>query len=479
MSESDEKKQLCGEYVGDNDGTCPQIKCIRTKGHEPPCDNVRGDEEAPPLDSESCRAYRERFGDDINPASPIALWVRDLLARRPEPAQRPSEAPPRLPPPTSSATDQELLALPVVMLSEVTRERYEALRLLAVGLAHRAAPCPNEARTNADLSMWTGYLPIDCPACGDGKLEAALCRLPSDLGTIEVHSIVCEKCGRDDWDQERDPYPVRQRPEPASPPPVTYAELETAFIEAYAFFVRQAWDGLKRSEADRLRSACIDGFDAVKRKFSELRRIGDPGDAWRLRQFFEIKKALEKDGTVPAANCFASAVRGLLRERRKQKEAPERVRIVRNDLMPSMPYGTLATVTERKDGIVYLDVDCWGPGFCTSEENVVPLRTVVVDNACGDVRAGKMVARCECGLFREAGRAHGYREAEQDRAKAAVAAVKELEDAATEREAETHLGTLYDIKRAEERLEKARAVAMEYATKPLYVVSTSTRVGDR
>jgi hypothetical protein len=64
--------------------------------------------------------------------------------------------------------------------------------------------------------MWTGYLPIDCPACGDGKLEAALCRLPSDLGTIEVHSIVCEKCGRDDWDQERDPYPVRQRPEPAS-----------------------------------------------------------------------------------------------------------------------------------------------------------------------------------------------------------------------------------------------------------------------
>ncbi len=38
----------CGAYLGDNDGTCPQLTCVRAKGHEPPCDNVRGDEVAPP-----------------------------------------------------------------------------------------------------------------------------------------------------------------------------------------------------------------------------------------------------------------------------------------------------------------------------------------------------------------------------------------------------------------------------------------------
>jgi len=35
---------LCDAYLGDNDGTCPQLTCVRSKGHEPPCDNVRGDE---------------------------------------------------------------------------------------------------------------------------------------------------------------------------------------------------------------------------------------------------------------------------------------------------------------------------------------------------------------------------------------------------------------------------------------------------
>lgn len=38
--------RLCGQYVGDNDGTCPQLTCVRRKGHDGLCDNVRGDDEA-------------------------------------------------------------------------------------------------------------------------------------------------------------------------------------------------------------------------------------------------------------------------------------------------------------------------------------------------------------------------------------------------------------------------------------------------
>lgn len=34
---------LCGAYLGDNDGTCPQLTCIRAKGHDGPHDNVQGD----------------------------------------------------------------------------------------------------------------------------------------------------------------------------------------------------------------------------------------------------------------------------------------------------------------------------------------------------------------------------------------------------------------------------------------------------
>lgn len=34
---------LCGEYLGDNDGTCPQLTCIRDRGHGGRCDNVKGD----------------------------------------------------------------------------------------------------------------------------------------------------------------------------------------------------------------------------------------------------------------------------------------------------------------------------------------------------------------------------------------------------------------------------------------------------
>jgi len=33
-------KQLCGRYLGDNDGTCPQLTCIREHGHSGLCDNT-------------------------------------------------------------------------------------------------------------------------------------------------------------------------------------------------------------------------------------------------------------------------------------------------------------------------------------------------------------------------------------------------------------------------------------------------------
>ena len=33
----------CGKYLGDNDGTCPQLTCIRERGHGGLCDNVRAD----------------------------------------------------------------------------------------------------------------------------------------------------------------------------------------------------------------------------------------------------------------------------------------------------------------------------------------------------------------------------------------------------------------------------------------------------
>jgi len=251
--------------------------------------------------------------------------------------------------------------------------------------------------------------------------------------------------------------PTEQREIEARP---TAREVESEFIEAFAHFIRQAWVGLSRGEADARRSGCISRFTAVKWKFSALRKEGrTPAPDHASWQEKQAEGTLEDDrpGCPHREDvaCDGCKLRALMKV-----GEPLRVRITRNDL----------------------HVDGWGTGFCTNAENVEPVEpepAVVTAEACGDVRVGRVVVRCECGSYREAERPHGFREAEQERAAAAVAAVKELEDAATEREAETHLGTLYDIKRAEERLEKARAVAMEYATKPLYVVSTSTRVGDR
>ena len=36
--------KMCGKYLGDNDGTCPQLTCIRDRDHEGNCDNALGDE---------------------------------------------------------------------------------------------------------------------------------------------------------------------------------------------------------------------------------------------------------------------------------------------------------------------------------------------------------------------------------------------------------------------------------------------------
>jgi len=33
----------CGKYIGDNDATCPQLRCIRASGHGGFCDNVHTD----------------------------------------------------------------------------------------------------------------------------------------------------------------------------------------------------------------------------------------------------------------------------------------------------------------------------------------------------------------------------------------------------------------------------------------------------
>ena len=37
--------KLCGRYLGDNDATCPQLTCIRRRGHSGRCDNTCGDDE--------------------------------------------------------------------------------------------------------------------------------------------------------------------------------------------------------------------------------------------------------------------------------------------------------------------------------------------------------------------------------------------------------------------------------------------------
>jgi hypothetical protein len=37
----------CGRYLGDSDATCLQLTCVRDRGHDGLCDNVRGDRGAP------------------------------------------------------------------------------------------------------------------------------------------------------------------------------------------------------------------------------------------------------------------------------------------------------------------------------------------------------------------------------------------------------------------------------------------------
>lgn len=65
----------CGVYLGDNDGTCPQLTCIRDKGHEGDHDNTRGDHEptgaeslghAPPISPTALRRAANDLIDAIS-----------------------------------------------------------------------------------------------------------------------------------------------------------------------------------------------------------------------------------------------------------------------------------------------------------------------------------------------------------------------------------------------------------------------------
>lgn len=56
-----ETRPLCNSYLGDDDATNPQLTCVRTKGHEGLCDNIRGDfDVAKILEAWRCRICGER-----------------------------------------------------------------------------------------------------------------------------------------------------------------------------------------------------------------------------------------------------------------------------------------------------------------------------------------------------------------------------------------------------------------------------------
>jgi len=473
--------RLCGKYLGDNDGTCPQLTCIRDHGHPDDCDNVRGD-------GEPCAS--EASTDDL--ALPFCAcgrrWSecdgsRKACAKRARPGaievQRPNEAGPFARLVALYEAEHDPWQRPAWVVAALESER--AQRTEPAQRASKARPtCGWCGETNPERivpsSSETGYW---CVARHDGPRMGAM--LASNA-----------------------------------------QEVEAEFIEAFAHFIRQAWAGLSRGEADARRSGCISRFTTVKRKFSALRQASGAPEA-RIRDLEAALREAEEiatKGDDPAYQMGVLVRRVLGPEtdqkswQEKQAEGsleddrpgcphredaacagcrlsvlmkggkPLRVRILRNDLWPSMEAGTLATVTgvSADLGTVDVDVDGWGKGFCTSTENVEPVEpesAVVTAEVCGDVRVGRVVVRCECGSYREAERPHGFREAEQERAAAAAAAVKELEEAAIEYESAGDRGTGTEYAEAEKRLEKARAAALEYAAKPLYVVSTSTRVGDR
>jgi hypothetical protein len=89
---------ICGKYLGDNDGTCPQLTCIRDKGHDGRCDNVQGDPRSAALahcgghdvhkpSCAACRrdeAERRTASAKSETATPLAAdveWARKYLWR--------------------------------------------------------------------------------------------------------------------------------------------------------------------------------------------------------------------------------------------------------------------------------------------------------------------------------------------------------------------------------------------------------------
>ncbi|MDB4942987.1 MAG: hypothetical protein JWP97_2521 [Labilithrix sp.] len=100
-------------------------------------------------------------------------------------------------------------------------------------------------------------------------------------------------------------------------------------------------------------------------------------DEWaRLRELRDGPSA-----KVQEARTCARAMRAWATESESARPAPvsdlkpgARVRIVHNELWPSMPAGTLATVVRLGTGseadAVHLAIDGWGDGFLTAHKNV-------------------------------------------------------------------------------------------------------------
>ncbi len=67
----------CGAYLGDNDGTCPQLTCLRGKGHEGAHDNMNGDA---PHTNEETRHSDEARRRQFEPVNAILhrLWSREV-----------------------------------------------------------------------------------------------------------------------------------------------------------------------------------------------------------------------------------------------------------------------------------------------------------------------------------------------------------------------------------------------------------------
>lgn len=52
----------CGKYLGDNDATCPQLTCLRLRGHQGQCDNTYGEPPGMRPTRDACNHCHARDG---------------------------------------------------------------------------------------------------------------------------------------------------------------------------------------------------------------------------------------------------------------------------------------------------------------------------------------------------------------------------------------------------------------------------------